>query len=132
MTRPESFILNSDYASISNDGTGTLSVTFPGSVVIPGSGSREFTSSIDIGVRGAVELSQISSSRMGKRYVGSVISVNRGSVDPYSIAVYLGRSSATTLTLVAIVVNPYNTSITTEGTAELFTAYVKTFIPPFA
>lgn len=130
MTKPESFISTSDYATLKNDGTATLTITLPASVGIASSTNYTLTSDVTVGTAGASDRAQIHSSRLGKRYVTNLLGVSRSGSDPYTILVSLYRTSATTLRAMVDIRNPYGGTLTTEATAEVFTFYVNTFLPP--
>lgn len=135
MTKPQLFTINSDYASLKNDGSATLSLTIPQMILNPGQLYSQETS-ITVGQKGASERTQITSSKTGRRYVSNILSISRngyvsGVLNPYSIVVELYRSSDTVLTARISILNPYSENITTETDDEVFNFYIKTFLPPF-
>ena len=130
MTKPESFISTTDYATLKNDGTATLTITLPASVAIASSTNYTLTSDVTVGTAGSSDRAQIHSSRLNKRYVTNLLSIDRSGTDPYTILVSLYRTSATNLRAVVDIRNPYGSTLTTESTAETFTFYVNTFLPP--
>lgn len=137
MTKPESFISSTDYATLKNDGNGTATLTVPASQTVGSGGVYRIEASVAVGTAGASERAQIHSSVLGQRFVGSVLSVSRtgvagGSSSPYTILAHLYRSSATTLTAVVEIRNPYGSTLTGFATAETFTFYFSTFIPPLS
>lgn len=137
MTKPESFTITSDYAPLKNDGEAVFTLVLPASLFIAASATYSLSDTATIGTAGASERSQISSSKTGRRYVGSIISIERsgtsgGGPASYNILATLTRSSATTLTAAVEIRNPYIGPLTTASGSETFTFYVSTFIPPFA
>lgn len=132
---PSQFIITSDYATLKNDATGQLSVTVPSSVVVGAGSTFSTSSSIEIGVAGASERSQIHSSKTGQYYVGNMLDIikngNAGGTALYDVFVDLSRTGPTTLTMTATIFNPYGVTLTGESGAETFTADVATFLPPF-
>lgn len=130
--KPEEFELISDYASIGNDASAVLSVTVPSSVAIAGNGFVTYTNVVSVGVQGAVEIGSITSSKLSKDFPAPILSVERnGSAGPYTVRVWIGRTSATEVTLSAGIWNPNNFAMTGESGAETFTVRISTFIPPF-
>ena len=81
MTKPESFISTSDYATLKNDGTTTLTITLPASVGIAASSNYTLTSDVTVGTAGASDRAQIHSSRLGNRYVTNLLGVDRSGSD---------------------------------------------------
>lgn len=137
MDKAELFKLTTDYATMKSDATGAAYVTFPGSVVIPGSGVRYFETFLSIGRKGALIRSRIGSSKDGNTmYTASSLTMARtgvsaGNVAFYNIAAYCSRIDSVTMRFVAIVKNPTSVQLTTAAGNEVFTFNVSTFIPPF-
>lgn len=136
MSKPERFTLNSDYASLKNDGITTLTVTFNHATIAASTTVVETATAV-VGQAGATDRAQIHSSKLGSRYPGNMLVVFRTGSDgvnpaPYSIYAELFRSSPTVVTASVSVRNPYGVTISTEPGSETFTFYIATFIPPFA
>jgi len=143
MTKPESFILTSDFATLKNDSNVTVSVTVPSSVVIPGSVTAvgqyvEYHQDSTSGKQGAISRIQISSSGDSNRiYPARTVSWERlGTVGgvggfSYSVFAFTYRVNPTTVRCMAYIMNPYSTPLTTAA-GETITFYVATFLPPFA
>ena len=138
-SKPESFILNTDYATLKNDDNGTVTVTFPGSATVSAGGVRSFTAEIKIGGKGASTRSRVASSKDGNRYfASSAVSFTRnGTIPgpftvPYTLSASMSRTIADTVTVSAFVLNPYSSELTCASGDETFTFKVNTFVPPFA
>ena len=144
MTKPSQFILNTDYATLKNDASGTVSVTAPGSQVVPAAvgpvgGYLEYHTDIEIGVAGSITRLQISSSKESNTvYSTRTLDILRlGTVlgfpgVPYNIIAFTYRTAPTTLRCIVYVSNPNTDPLTTAVGDETFTFYVNTFIPPYA
>lgn len=137
-SRPSQFIMSSDYSTLANDDRGDVSVTFPGSQAVTASGGiKSYTSDIELGSLGSSTRWRIASSKdSNKWFVGAQVLYNRtgtvsGSPASYSILATVTKSSATTVTVIAVVNNPYGATLTTEAGDETFQFHINTFIPPF-
>ena len=139
MTNPENFIANTDFATFKNDAKGTLSVTFPGSQVVAGSGGLlSYTADLTLGKAGANIRARGGSSKDSSiQYAVSSVSFNRmglilGFPAFYSIYANISRVNATTVRLTVFVNNIYSDPLTTEAGDETFTFVVNTFLSPFS
>lgn len=135
MTKPASFISSSDYATLKNDGEVTFTIILPASLFITAGTTYSLTDTASVGTTGASERAQIHSSKLNKRYICSLLSVERsgtvgGVPSSYSILASLTRTTGTTLRASVEIFNPYSGALTTASGSELFTFYVRTFIPP--
>lgn len=137
MNNPQDFDITSDFATLKNDNSGDISVTFPGSFSVPGNGLSQFTNTINIGTRGAALRTRASSSKDSNTwYVCSSLSYMRtgmsgGFSASYSVVAAASRTSPTTITVVALVLNPYSGTLVTEAGNETFSFHLNTFLPPF-
>jgi hypothetical protein len=138
MTKPSNFILNTDYATLKNDGEGTISYTLPASVIIPAAGIQTYTSDVSIGVPGASVRARISSTLNNVWYAhstviyqhstgGTVLGVGVG----YDMAVIVHKYSNTLVRLSISINNPYSDPFTVSLASRTITAHVATFLPPF-
>lgn len=137
MTKPENFTLTTDYATLKNDATTTLTLTLPGSLSIAAGNSYLLTTTASVGAAGASERSQIRSSKWTYDWLGNILSVAQdgligGSPANYLTVAELYRSSATQVTAQVSIRNPYAGTLSTVAGDETFTFYVSTFLPPFA
>ena len=136
-SKPSSFIMTSDFATIKNDDVGTATVTMPGSVSVAGSGSVSYVSDITIGSLGGISLARIQSSKNSNKWLcGSVVRFTRtgvasGSPAPYAVMVFCRRTSATVVRLEAYISNPYSVTLTGEAGDEVFNLYISTYLTPF-
>jgi len=137
-SKPESFIANSDFATLKNDAIGDVTVTFPGAQNLAADEVRSYTATIELGIKGASLRSRLASSKDSNRYYAcSSIDLPRtgtvfGMPASYSIIASLSRTSSTTVTVFAVVMNPYFDVLTTEGVDETFSFELSSFLPPFA
>lgn len=142
MSKPESFTATTDFATLKNDNFGSVSITIPASVSIPNTGvgsTYTLSASFNVGVKGAVSRTRITSGRYGITTAGPLLISNStgvysGSPANYAIYAFLSRSSATTITCYITIQGDGASpgSLTTANTPETFTFYTNTFIPPFA
>ncbi|NCU39135.1 hypothetical protein EOL96_08990 [Candidatus Saccharibacteria bacterium] len=134
MTKPESFILTTDYPTLKNDNSGIYTVAVPASIVIPGNSSVQYSTDASIGTQGAISSVQISSTKDSNTwYQAQTCVYTRNSAGGlYSIAAFVWRVSPTVLRCQVHIVNPYSVPITGEAGAETITFRVSTFVPPYA
>lgn len=145
MTKPEDFILSTDYATLKNDATGITTVSIPASQVIPASigpnGSYlEYHSDLEIGTIGALTRIQISSTKDSNAiYATRTADYGRTGSTPsgpgissYSVDAFLYRISPTTVRCQVYILNQYPEPLTTEAGVETITFYVNTFLAPYA
>lgn len=140
MTKPESFIINSDYATLKNDATTTLSVTIPNSLSLAGVSIYTLTDTVTIGQRGSSIRSRIHSTMRDQWFVANQVTYSymSGATHPlwgdlnYDIYVTVNRTSSTQLSLIVTILNGYDEPITINGAGQTITAKVATFLPPYA
>jgi hypothetical protein len=138
MTAPENFISTTDYATLKNDATTTLSVTVAGALSIATSTIHTDTTSATLGTAGAILRGQINSSRASSTwYVANAASFTRtgtvgGVGSSYSLNVSIIRTAATTVQLIAAIYNPYASALTTQAGTETITYSINSFLSPFA
>ena len=139
MTKPSNFTLSSDYATLKNDATGTLSVTLPSGVVIPAATVYTQTDTISIGTPGASYRSRVNSTKRTQWLISKSIiySYSSGATIPpsvsvnYDIFVSIVKQSSTQVVLRVSIPNAYTDPMTVSGLAQTVTAHVATFLPPF-
>lgn len=137
MSKPENFILNTDYPTLKNDDVGTVSISIPASIVIDAGDYWSSSQTIDIGTSGSVIRSTIKSSRNNKEYVSSTIAEGLYASAPSGVVYYLSidvyRTSPTQITVYASIVNTVFPSsiMQTSSTAETITVKLATFLSPF-
>lgn len=133
---PIQFISDSDYATLKNDSnTVEIILNIPGGVSIPASTFSALYSKTEIvGVSGAPMQIMLSTDMYPTRQmpVQTLSIIERDNVSPNTPSGYawVSRSSATEATLYCQLFNSSPSSTTTV--ARKITAYVRTFIPPFA
>lgn len=137
MSKPENFILNTDFATSKKDDYKVFTLTYTGSSTIP-AGFTRIDSDIVMGSPGSIINSRIASSKYSNQFFATpVISFNRSgkfgtqSV-PYNILAYVSRLSLDTVRATILIPNPYNTPFTSEVGDETFTFEVATIIPPIS
>lgn len=137
MTKPENFIMNTDYATLKNDAKTTFALTLTGGQVIGAGATLRVFSTQAIGVAGASERALIHSSKETNYWVGNILTISRtglvsGTPAAYQTVAELYRNSATELTAQVTIFNPYASALTAVSGDEVFTFVVSTFVPPFA
>ena len=139
MTKPQRFILTTDYATLKNDATGTISVTLPSSASIGAASTSSWTTALTIGESGSSFRARITSSAGGGSFVGnSVVYISTsgaslsGSSIGFDLYIAVHRTSSTELSLTAFIPNPYGSTLTINNLSRTITASVATFLPPHA
>lgn len=146
MSKPEQFILNTDFSTLKNDDTAEYTFTITGSKVIAASAPYSFTQTETFNVgeaTGATQRVQIETSlEPNQWYSGSALqyiangtySVSGPTQYPTQIVVY--RTSSTQVTVLVLIPNqggPFGAgSLTTESTTRTVRIRVATFLPPFS
>lgn len=138
MTKPESFIMTSDYASLANDERGTVSLTTTTGITVPPGGQHDFRATTTIGTRNAPIRALMSTSASPGVVVpceSIVITLTveyaiDGNTYLYTTIANLYRSSPTEIRLEASVSNPLSFNITINGGVQTITADVRTFLSP--
>lgn len=136
MSKPEQFILTTDYTTFKNDAKGSVTLNMPGGIGI-GAGSA-YVQVVDIvlGTKNAPIRSMISSSvDSNKKYLGSWQTRFRtgtvsGFAATYQVTVSISRISANTIRFELDAFNGQSSTLVTAG-SESFTAYINTFLSPF-
>ena len=139
MTKPDTFMLTTDYATLKNSESGlTAQVTVPGSIVI--GGAAVYAPFFDIPIKEAMAIStgRISSSKNSNRsLIGNATDSMRFGVVTgipgalYDVYAFLWRVSPNVVRFQALIQNPYSDPLTTEAGDETFTVVFNTFVPPF-
>jgi len=135
MSKPENFILTSDFATLKNDSQAqTASVVFPASIAVAINGTAEYHTDISAGSAGAAIRCRIKSSKFSSKWLASpqVIYSRTGSAGLYTMVAYVYLVSAGTVRCSVSVFNNTGSAMTTEAGAETIDFNVSTFIPPFA
>lgn len=133
MTKPENFILNTDYAAPKNDDSGTFSITVPSNISVPAAGISLIETK-QIGSAGANLRARMSSTKDGNRWfcVPTVYYDRTGSMGGYFLFATVHRISATELRFTVFIPNPYGSTMTGAAGSETINVVVNTFIPPFS
>jgi hypothetical protein len=138
MSKPEQFRLNTDYGSLKNDDTATVSVTVPGSMSLIDGTVYTATNTVTVGTVNASSRVRIASDKAGGTYyTGSVLIVTRTGTLPgpfgtdYNIIAYSTRISSSTIQVTALITNPYGDTLTTASGSETFSFELSTFLSPF-
>lgn len=137
MTKPNDFILNSDYATLKNDANGNVTVTLPASFSISGGGIAIYRNTIALGSRGSSFRAYIYSPSttynfVGEYYVNTLLNAGivSGSTVDVDIFVYVYRSSPTEVGLTVKIPNAYGSTMTLPSMGQSFTSHIATFLPP--
>lgn len=135
--KPENFILNSDYATLKNDDTDSVSVTLTSKTLANGE-TYSSTQDLAMGTVNASSRVRISSSKdSNDTYAGSVFIANRtGTVPgpfsaPYDVVAYITRVNATTIRATVAITNPYASTLAMASGSEVMTFNISTFLSPF-
>lgn len=137
MTNPSNFILNTDYATLKNSGSGSGTVVIPGSVSVPGNSYYETHTDITLGQAGAVTRSRIRSNkenntwRIGGATDGFRTGINSANPATYDVYCFVWQPSPNVIRFTALIQNPYSTVLTGATGNEIIDFYTNTFIPPF-
>lgn len=140
MTKPESFILTSDQATLKNDGEGSLILPINGSPSIPPLGSFVYSTESSIGRRNAGIISEMNTNLYPSRWflatslfivLRALYSIDGNTYD-FPTTANLFRISPTVLILEARIYNElHDSSIQITGGYQTVTASVRTFLSPF-
>lgn len=135
MSKAESFIATSDFATLKNDDSETVSITMPASVVIPAGGSYILNQDISVGLASSEQRIRVRSSLLGSQYYNGLLIVNRIATTAFGDALYgvytmVARISPTVVRCSVVVPNGNIDPITTHNQAETFTFVVNTFLSP--
>lgn len=134
----EKFIMSSDFATLKNDGTGTVSVTLGGSITVPGGQVASVRAVLNVGTKGSLIRSRIASSKDATRFYActSLTYLRFGTIlgmpGFHNVYGYVARTSPTQIECIVAVNNPYSDPLVTASGSETFTFEISTFIPPFA
>lgn len=136
MTKPDNFILNSDYATLKNDAISSISLTLPSSTTVGARSVRIFSTDLEIGVaESSLRVRMMTTKDNIWRPLSTVSYVyptgSSISGDPsYLLYLCVNRVSPTTIRLSAFIPNQYPSTATITGLSQTITAYVATFLPP--
>lgn len=132
-SRPNEFIINSDFPTLKNEGFVSGDITIPGSISIPAGGNASGEITLSSGDNGSLSRGRIASSKnFFNWYTGQGISFNRtGSLGPYVVLALIFRPSSTQITFKVIVQNPYGSTMTGEAANETVYFYSNQFVAPY-
>ena len=137
MSKPESFILTTDFATLKNDDSVTGSVTLPAQIL---SASQIVTVSqdLEVGTIGANSRIRIASSKDGNEfYACTILSLIRtGQISgplnvSYNVVAFMSRISPTVVRISVSVQNPYAEGMGMAFGSEVITFEISTFLSPF-
>ena len=144
MSKPNNFILNTDYASLKNDAKGSVTIIVPANIVIPASGTYTYIDykDVEIGRKSASSRVQISSSRLGNDMYATLMLYTTGKgriiVDgstyytDYLITSFFTRINDTTVRASVYIPNQTPYTLYCENTVETIKFNINTFLSPFA
>lgn len=137
--RPEDYLLTTDFATLKNDATGTLTVTLPNTLSIPGATTYQNGQDITIGTSGASFRARMGSTKNNKWYNSTTVvyayssgATVDGSPSPYIVFTTLSKISADVVRLTVFIPNGYGSTMSISGLSQTITAVVATFLPPHA
>ena len=138
MSKPENFILSTDYPTLKNDGNSSISITIPASITITAAeGYWQSTESITVGSIGSFIRPTIKSSRNNKEYVVRNLYELGTASSPvganYYIIIDVYRKNSTTMEVSVFIPNNLYpaTTLVTENITETITVKLATFLSPF-
>jgi hypothetical protein len=138
VSKPSEFIMSTDYATLKNDDTNTISVTFPSGLILTAGQRYVVTQDLVIGTINASSRVRISSSKISNQYfAGCIAWVDRTGVIagptnvPYALRAFITRINPTTVRAVVGMLNPYSEGMATAFGDETFTFEIDTFLSPF-
>lgn len=133
MSKPDNFILNTDFPTLKNDNRGNATVSIPSSITITGNSYAEYHYDLPIGIKGAICNVRSQSSKNSDKWVSAqgCVFLRTGDIGGYNVAIFVYRISATTVRCQIYIPNPYNTTLTGESGVETVNFHINTYIPPF-
>lgn len=138
MSKPESFILDTDFPTLKNDANGNATIIIPGSLSIAANTSYVSNADINIGVQGAVSRGRIQSTINSNEWqVGQLMYYFRtgtilGNPAFYTVYAFFYRVSPTILRAQIYIPNGQTDTLIGEATTQTVNFYANTFLPPFA
>lgn len=132
-TRPNGFIISSDFPTLKNEGFVQGDITIPGSIVIPAGGSVSGKLVLDSGSIGSISRGRIASTKNFMNwFTGQGIIFNRtGSQGSYGILALIYRSAPTQITFEVIIQNGYGSTMTGAAGNETIYFYSNQFVAPY-
>lgn len=137
-SQPEKFIQTSDYATLKNDASGTISITLTSGTVIAGGGTLTVDATATIGTTSAsVRSYMVASNASTKFCIGTSLSfkcniTQLGYTYDYSPVANIERVSGSTVRLYCNIINFSPSDTLTISETVTVTATIRTFLSPFS
>ena len=138
MTKPEAFISSSDYATLKNDNSGTVTLFIPTGDSVPIGGRKTYENFIDIGQKNAGLRVQNATDLYGSQFSPgtTLITYTTVTIDVFTgvlqtLYVNLERTSPTRLRVYVNIDNNTGLSMTITGPTQTITFDINTFLSPF-
>lgn len=133
MTKPELFIINTDYGTLKMGEKQTVTLSIPGSMTV-GSNQEWINSTvISAPTNASNPTSQVRNGRNNIWYATNKISFTRtGSQGPYSLSCSIIRTSPNQLTISVRIFNGSPSSMTTQSGNETIYFEITNMVPPFS
>lgn len=136
--KPEQFILTSDYGTLKNDATGTITLSIPSGITIPSGDFREYSNTLTIGTINASTRIQITSSADPSNWTYGnmrevILRIRDSSSFEYdqSYVVNVERTSSTDIRMYIRIPNLSPFPFTIISGVQTVTADIATFLSPF-
>lgn len=127
MPKLKRFISSTDYTTLKNDSDSvSVSVSIPAGQAIGPGASATWSTDVTVGSTGAPMFSTIKWSGNNLPIPGEIIQFVPTNFTGY---VFVSRPTATTARITALLLN--SDIVSRNTAAATFTAYIRTFIPPF-
>jgi len=139
MSKPESFVLTTDYGTLKNDAIGSMTLTLPPGMVIPAMGQGIYETFLTIGTQNAGIRSRMYFDGFSENWTPAIsivvklrmfYSIDGNTYDWYTTAI-IKRISPSRLRMYVAIQNPFGFFIRTAGSTTTVKAEIATFLSPF-
>lgn len=133
-TRPQQFVVTTDFPTLKNNGVAQGTIVIPGSLVIPAGGTADGALDFTVGSIGSLSRGRIASSKnFGDWYTGQGIRFPRNSGgNLYDVFAFIWRPSAGVTRFQVVIHNPYAFALTTEAGDDTIYFYSNQFVAPYS
>ena len=138
MSKPNNFILTTDYPTLKNDDINSFTITIPPAFLVDFEGYYEDEEVLTIGTKGSLIRTTCKSDKDGREFTGnSFMTIGYGkwgagsTPTPYNILIDMYRKTATTLAVRVYIPNLTPGILLTENITEVITIKAATFLSPF-
>lgn len=138
MPRIDGFIYSSDFDTLKNDDSGTGQVTVPGGATVAASTLGQWSTNVDVGQAEALLNVRVKNNVQGNKWyvAGMNLSFARSGTIPgpvvvgYNVIVNVAHTDSDTVRLLAVVQNPYGSTLTLSATSDIFDFSLRTYLAP--